>query len=438
MRWRGRQCKTKNNEETQPSKLGEYSELFFNAAVATQVAFKGNTMQPIMNTYGRLPVTFTKGEGAHVFDTDGKSYLDALSGIAVCGLGHGHPAVTRAIRDQADNLVHTSNLYGIGQQQTLAEKLTKVSNMDNVFFSNSGAEANEAAIKIARKYGHNKGITRPVILVVEGAFHGRTMATLTATANPAAQEGFGPLLEGFTRVAYNDLAAAQTAMASDENIIAVLVEPVQGEGGVTAATDEYMNGLRTLCDKHDALLMLDEIQTGNGRTGKYFAFQYFDWCPDVLTTAKGLGNGVPIGACLAKGKAAEVLQPGSHGSTYGGNPLACSAANAVIDTITQENLCERVLELGDRIRAKIKADLSDTDHILEFRGKGLMIGVVLNTQENAASIMKSALLDAGLLLNVTAGNVVRLLPPFILTNDEADSVAQKTVQQIKAFFAAQQ
>lgn len=393
-------------------------------------------MQPIMNTYGRLPVTFTKGKGAHVFDTDGKAYLDALSGIAVCGLGHGHPAVTQAIREQADNLVHTSNLYGIGQQQTLAEKLTAISGMDNVFFSNSGAEANEAAIKIARKYGHNKGISNPTILVVENAFHGRTMATLTATANPAAQEGFGPLLEGFTRVAYNDLDAAKQAVESNSNIVAVLVEPVQGEGGVTAATDDYMNGLRLLCNDNDMLLMLDEIQTGNGRTGKYFAFQYYDWQPDVLTTAKGLGNGVPIGACLAKGKAAEVLQPGSHGSTYGGNPLACSAANAVIDTIKNENLCDRVLELGDRIRAAIDAQLKDTGFVSEYRGKGLMIGVVLNTSENAAGIMKSAM-EAGLLLNVTAGNVVRLLPPFILTDEEADQIAVQVCDQITAFFAAQ-
>jgi acetylornithine/N-succinyldiaminopimelate aminotransferase len=393
-------------------------------------------MQPIMNTYGRLPVTFTKGEGARVYDTDGKSYIDALSGIAVCGLGHGHPAVTSAIREQADNLVHTSNLYGIGQQQTLAEKLTAVSGMDNVFFGNSGAEANEAAIKIARKYGHNKGVQVPTILVVDNAFHGRTMATLTATANPAAQEGFGPLLQGFHRIAYNDLSAAQQAVKENSNIVAILIEPVQGEGGVTAATDDYMNGLRTLCDNNDLLFMLDEIQTGNGRTGKYFAFQYYNWHPDVLTTAKGLGNGVPIGACLAKGKAAVVLQPGSHGSTYGGNPLACSAANAVIDTIQNENLCERVLELGDRIRSGINAQLKDTGFVSEYRGKGLMIGVVLNTSENAAGIMKSAL-DAGLLLNVTAGNVVRLLPPFILTDDEADEITQKVCDQIKAFFAAQ-
>lgn len=392
-------------------------------------------MQPIMNTYGRLPVTFIKGKSAHVFDSDGKAYLDALSGIAVCGLGHAHPAVTQAIREQADNLVHTSNLYGIGQQQTLAEKLTAISGMDNVFFSNSGAEANEAAIKIARKYGHNKGIETPYILVLDNAFHGRTLATLTATANPAAQAGFGPLVEGFTRVAYNDLAAAQNAINENRNIVAILVEPVQGEGGVTAGTDDYMNGLRELCDQNDLLLMLDEIQTGNGRTGKYFAFQYFNWHPDVLTTAKGLGNGVPIGACLAKGKAAEVLQPGSHGSTYGGNPLACSAANAVIDTINNENLCDRVLELSERIYSGLDSHLKETDYVSEYRGKGLMIGVVLNTSENAAGIMKSAL-DAGLLLNVTAGNVVRLLPPFILTNEEADEIALKVSDLIKAFFAA--
>jgi acetylornithine/N-succinyldiaminopimelate aminotransferase len=393
-------------------------------------------MQPIMNTYGRLPVTFTKAEGARVYDTDGKSYLDALSGIAVCGLGHGHPAVTRAICEQAGNLVHTSNLYGVGQQQTLAEKLTAITGMDNVFFSNSGAEANEAAIKIARKYGHNKGIEIPTILVVENAFHGRTMATLTATGSKAAQAGFGPLLEGFTRVNYNDLAAAQQAVKDNGNIVAVMIEPVQGEGGVTAATDDYMNGLRTLCDNNDLLLILDEIQTGNGRTGKYFAFQYYNWHPDVLTTAKGLGNGVPIGACLAKGKAAEVLQPGSHGSTYGGNPLACAAANAVIDTIQGENLCERVLELGYRIRNGIKAQLKDTGFVTEYRGKGLMIGVVLNTSKNAAGLMKSAL-DAGLLLNVTAGNVVRLLPPFILTDEEADLIALKVCDQITGFFSAE-
>jgi len=393
-------------------------------------------MQPIMNTYGRLPVTFTKGQGAHVFDTDGKAYLDALSGIAVCGLGHGHPAVTRAIREQADNLVHTSNLYGIGQQQVLAEKLTAVSGMDNVFFSNSGAEANEAAIKIARKFGHNKGIETPHILVVDGAFHGRTLATLSATANKAAQAGFGPLVDGFVRIPYNDLDAAKQAVANDKNLVAVLIEPVQGEGGVTSATDEFMNGLRSLCDQNDMLLMLDEIQTGNGRTGKYFAFQYFDWHPDVLTTAKGLANGVPIGACLAKGKAADVLQPGSHGSTYGGNPLACAAANAVIDTIQSEQLLARILELGDRIRSGIQGQLNNTGYVTEYRGKGLMIGIVLDTEENAAGIMKSAL-DAGLLLNVTAGNVVRLLPPFILTDDEADEIANKVSDLIKRFFAEQ-
>lgn len=394
-------------------------------------------MQAIMNTYGRLPVTFTKGKGAYVFDENEKPYLDALSGIAVCGLGHGHPAVTRAITDQAGNLVHTSNLYGVGQQQTLAEKLTRITGMDNVFFGNSGAEANEAAIKIARKYGNDKGVSLPTVLVMENAFHGRTLATLTATANPAAHAGFTPLVDGFQRVPYNDLAAAQQAVKNNSNIVAVLVEPVQGEGGVTAATDDYMNGLRELCTNNDLLFMLDEIQTGNGRTGKYFAFQHFDWTPDVLTTAKGLGNGVPIGACIAKGKAANVLQPGNHGSTYGGNPLVCAAANAVVDTIENENLCERITELGERIRASLKEHLDGTGFVTEYRGKGLMIGVVLNTPNSAASIVKSSL-DAGLLLNVTAGNVVRLLPPFVITNEEADMIAQQTSDQIKAFFVNQE
>lgn len=393
-------------------------------------------MQPIMNTYGRLAATFTHGKGAYVYDTDNRAFLDALSGIAVCGLGHGHPAITQAICEQAGNLVHTSNLYGIGRQQELAKKLTAISGMDNVFFSNSGAEANEAAIKIARKFGHNKGVDLPTILVMENAFHGRTMATLTATANKAAQAGFGPLLDGFERINFNDLDAAKQAFEHNPNIVAVLVEPVQGEGGVTCATDEFMNGLRTLCTANDALLMLDEIQTGNGRTGEYFAFQHFDWHPDVLTTAKGLGNGVPIGACLAKGKAAEVLQPGSHGSTYGGNPLACAAGCAVIDTITQENICKRVTELGERIRQKLQQHLDQTGYVKEYRGKGLMIGVVLNTEENAAGIMKSAL-EAGLLLNVTAGNVVRLLPPFVITDEEADLIAEKTAEQITAYFAVQ-
>ncbi|WP_396586813.1 aspartate aminotransferase family protein [Bermanella sp. R86510] len=395
-------------------------------------------MQPIMNTYGRLPVTFTHGKGAYVYDDQGKQYIDGLSGIAVCGLGHGHPTVTQAICEQADNLVHVSNLYGINRQQELAELLTRISNMDNVFFSNSGAEANEAAIKIARKYGHDKGIDVPTILVADNAFHGRTMATLTATGNKAVQTGFGPLLQGFERVAFNDLSAAKNAIANNSNIVAVLVEPVQGEGGVTAASDEYLNGLRALCDEHDLLLMLDEIQTGNGRTGQYFAYQHFDWQPDVVTTAKGLGNGVPIGACLAKGKAAGVLQPGNHGSTYGGNPLACSAACAVINTITNEQLCERVDELGKRIRQQLIQHLGEagSQFVSDYRGKGLMIGIALNTKENCGGIMKMAL-EAGLLLNVTAGNVVRLLPPFIISDEQADDIAEKTSNVIHAFFAAQ-
>lgn len=392
--------------------------------------------QAIMNTYGRLPVTFSHAKGAYVYGDNGNCYLDALSGIAVCGLGHAHPAVTQAICEQADNLVHVSNLYGINRQNELAEKLAAISGMNNVFFSNSGAEANEAAIKIARKYGHEKGINLPTILVAENAFHGRTMATLTATGNKNAQAGFGPLLDGFERVPYNDLEAAQNAIENNANIVAVFIEPVQGEGGVTAGLDEYLTGLRELCDQHDLLYMLDEIQTGNGRTGQYFAYQHYTWKPDVVTTAKGLGNGVPIGACLARGKAAQVLQPGSHGSTYGGNPLACSAGCAVIDTITSENLCERVQALGERIRDQLQSHLND-QQVTEYRGKGLMIGIVLNTNEACGAIMKMAL-DEGLLLNVTAGNVVRLLPPYILTDEQADTVAEKTAKVINAFLAEKQ
>jgi len=299
-------------------------------------------MQPIMNTYGRLPVTFSHGKGAWVYDLDGTAYLDALSGIAVCGLGHAHPAVTKAIQEQAEKLVHTSNLYGIDRQQALAERLTRISGLDNVFFSNSGAEANEAAIKIAKKYGSNKGIHEPQILVMTKAFHGRTLATVTATGNPAAQVGFGPLVPGFIRVPYQDANAIEALIAANPNIVAVMMEPIQGEGGLATASSEYLQAVRALCDQNDLLLIFDEVQTGNGRTGTYFNFQQHNVVPDVLTTAKGLGNGVPIGACLAKGKAAEVLQPGSHGSTYGGHPLACAAGIAVIDTIEQENLLDNV------------------------------------------------------------------------------------------------
>ena len=388
---------------------------------------------PIMNTYGRLPVTFAKGEGSWVFDTDGKKYLDALSGIAVCGLGHAHPAVTNAIREQADNLVHTSNLYGISRQQELAERLTRISGMDNVFFSNSGAEANEAAIKIARKYGHDQGIVEPQIIVMTKAFHGRTMATLTATGNPAAQVGFSPLVSGFIRIPYQDLDAAKALIAANSNIVAILLEPIQGEGGLATASTDYIQGLRKLCDEHDLLMMLDEVQTGNGRTGTYFNFQQHGITPDVLTTAKGLGNGVPIGACIAKGKAASTLQPGNHGSTYGGNPLVCSAAIAVIDSIENEvvdnkSILDNVAARSEQMRSAFTSRLIDKGLATELRGTGLMMGIVIN--QDCTQLIKEAL-DIGLLINVTSGNVIRLLPPLNINQQEAEQVVNLVCQLVE-------
>ena len=385
-------------------------------------------MQPIMNTYGRLPVTFVKGEGSWVFDTDGKKYLDALSGIAVCGLGHAHPAVSQAIREQADNLVHTSNLYGIGRQQELAERLTRISGMDNVFFSNSGAEANEAAIKIARKYGFDQGITEPQIIVMTKAFHGRTMATLTATGNPAAHVGFAPLVSGFIRVPYQDLASAEAIVAANPNVVAIMLEPIQGEGGLATASSDYIQGLRNLCDDNDLLMMLDEVQTGNGRTGTYFNFQQHGITPDVLTTAKGLGNGVPIGACIAKGKAANVLQPGNHGSTYGGNPLACAAAIAVIDSIEKENIEDNVKTRSEQMRSAFTTRLIEKGLATELRGTGLMIGIVIN--QDCPQLIKEAL-DIGLLINVTSGNVIRLLPPLNINQQDADQVVNIVCQLVE-------
>lgn len=384
-------------------------------------------MQAIMNTYGRLPVTFTSGQGSWVFDTDGKRYLDALSGIAVCGLGHAHPAVTAAICEQANHLIHTSNLYGIDRQQALAEALVRVSGMDNVFFSNSGAEANEAAIKIARKYGHQRGIHEPAIIVMTKAFHGRTLATLTATGNAKAQEGFGPLVSGFIRVPFNNLDVLSAVVKANPNVVAVMLEPVQGEGGLATAPFSYLQDVRSLCDEHQLLMILDEVQTGNGRTGSYFCYQQAGIMPDVVTTAKGLGNGVPIGACLARQQAAEVLQPGNHGSTYGGNPLACAAALAVVNTITEQELCQHAERMGDYLRAQFHQRLN-SDTLLEIRGRGLMIGLVL--KEDCPQLMAKGL-SFGILLNVTAGNVIRLLPPLNITEAEADEIVNLVCQLIE-------
>ncbi len=391
------------------------------------------SIQPVMNTYSRLSVAFDHGEGCWLFDTDGNKYLDALSGIAVCGLGHAHPAVTTAISEQASQLIHTSNLYTIPNQELLAERLTKISGMDNVFFGNSGAEANEAAIKLARRYGHAKGIDKPTTIVMEGSFHGRTMATLSATGNRSAQAGFEPLVSGFVRAPYNDVAAVKNIIANNADVVAILVEPIQGEGGVIIPADDYLNQLRELCDANDMLLMLDEVQTGNGRTGSYFAYQQNNILPDVVTTAKGLGNGVPIGACLARGKATEVLVPGTHGSTYGGNPLCCAAALAVVDTITNEKLDQRAGKLGDMIADGFRAQLGDASYVKEIRNKGLMIAIELSEAGTELAVLSKV---KGVLLNVTGGGkVVRMLPPLVMSDTEAELLVNTVSRIIKVYMA---
>ncbi len=384
----------------------------------------------LMDTYKRADTAFEMGQGAWLFDTNGNKYLDLLSGIAVCGLGHSHPAVTHAIRDQAGRLLHTSNLYEIPLQTELANRLTKVSGMDKVFFCNSGAEANEAAIKLARLYGHKQGINTPNIIVVDSAFHGRTMATLTATGNRKAQAGFEPLVNGFIRAPYDDIDAIKTIAGNTPDVVAIFVEPIQGEGGVHVPAENYLNELRTLCDENNWLLMLDEVQTGNGRTGKYFAYQHNNILPDVVTTAKGLGNGVPIGACLAQGKAAGVLQAGTHGSTFGGNPLVCAAALATVDTLIHDKLIERAESLGQRMLDGLKARLADANYITDIRGKGLMIGIELNEPCTELVMLAKA---KGLLINVTANSVIRLLPPLILTDEEADLAVEAICKLIKVY-----
>ena len=383
-----------------------------------------------MNTYGRQPVTFDRGAGVWLWDTQNNKYLDAFSGVAVCGLGHAHPAVTQAICQQAGRLVHTSNHFGIALQEELGAQLTRIAGMDKVFFGNSGAEANEAAIKIARLHGHRRNIAIPTIIVAENSFHGRTLATLTATGNRKIQAGFEPLVQGFVRVPYNDLEAMRTVARNSPNIVAVLVEPVQGEGGVHIPADDYLSGVRALCDEHGWLMMLDEIQTGMGRTGRWFACQHTDVIPDVITVAKALGNGVPIGACLARGTAAETLQPGSHGSTFGGNPLACAAALAVIKTIEQENLVARAAVLGERLLTGLNTALHDCADVTAIRGKGLMIGVELNRP--CAALIHAAR-ARGLLINVTAERVIRLLPSLILSDAEADLIIDGVTTIVRDF-----
>lgn len=386
--------------------------------------------ESIMATYRRLPVTFERGEGAWLWDTEGKLYLDALSGIAVCGLGHAHPAVSAAICEQARQLIHTSNLYGILLQENLGDDLVRLAGMDRVFFANSGAEANEAAIKIARAYGHHKGIDTPHIVVMENSFHGRTLATLSATGNRKVHAGFEPLVSGFIRVPYGDAAALEAVARNSANVAAVLVEPIQGEGGICIPPKDYLNRVRTLCDSQGWLMMLDEIQTGMGRTGRFFAFQHNGIVPDVLTLAKALGNGVPIGACLAKGAAAEALGPGSHGSTFGGNPLACRAAGAVVHTLEKQRLSERAAGLGDRLLKAFRQTLGGLKGVTDIRGLGLMIGIEL---DRPCRELVGQALDEGLLINVTADKVVRLLPPLVFSDAQADQLVDRLNPLIRKF-----
>jgi len=384
----------------------------------------------LMDTYAPLPVSFERGEGTWLWDTEGNRYLDAVSGIAVCNLGHAHPAVSEAVCQQAEKLLHTSNLYHIPLQETLAESLTRLAGMDKAFFCNSGAEANEAAIKLARLYGHRRGVKTPSIIVTDGSFHGRTLATLSATGNRRIQAGFEPLVRGFVRVEYSDLEAIRNVAKNDPDVVAVLVEPVQGEGGVRVPDDDYLPGLRQLCDEQEWLLMLDEVQTGMGRTGKMFAFQHTGIVPDVMTLAKGLGNGLPIGACLARGKAAEVFQPGSHATTFGGNPLVCSGALAVIRTLETEEIPSRAASLATRMLERFRETLADQPHVREIRGKGMMFGLEL---DRPCGELVAKALEARLLINVTAGNVIRLLPPLILSETEADELVDRVCRLIEAF-----
>jgi len=385
----------------------------------------------VMPTYARLPVVFERGEGPWLWSTDGTRYFDAISGIAVCNLGHAHPAVAAAICDQAGKLVHTSNLYGIALQEQLAAELCRLGGMDNAFFCNSGAEANEAALKLARRHGHGRGIAHPKVVVMENSFHGRTLFTLSATGNTKVQESFEPLVDSFIRVPYGNAEAV--AAIDDASVVAVLVEPIQGEGGVRVPPAEFLPALRQLCDQRGWLLMLDEVQTGMARTGAWFGFQHAGIQPDVMTLAKALGNGVPIGACLARGAAADVLTAGRHGSTFGGNPLACRAALSVIETLQRQNLIARAAFLGQRLLNGFRSALADHPQVLDIRGRGLLIGIELDRP--CAELTQRAL-AAGYLINVTAERTIRLLPPLILTDEEVQHLIEGVVRLVNDFTAA--
>ena len=383
-----------------------------------------------MGNYNPLSAEFDKGIGSWLIDMHGERYLDALSGIAVCGLGHSHPSISKVIAEQSANLIHTSNIYRIPLQEKLAEKLVGHSGMDNVFFCNSGAEANEAAIKLARLHAHKQKITDPVILVMHNSFHGRTMATISATGSSKAHQGFEPLLSGFKHIAFNDIEALKSSVNTIENIVAIMLEPIQGEGGIVIPNKNYLKTIRSICDKNNLLMIVDEVQTGMCRTGKWFAFQHEKILPDIMTIAKALGNGVPIGACLARGKSAKFFQAGSHGSTFGGNPLASSVALEVINVLETKKIDKHAAELGSYFLENFRKSLEGVQGIIDIRGKGLMMAIEL--EKNCPDLVEKAL-NNKLLINVTSGNVIRLLPPLIMTKLEADQVVSILTDTLKKY-----
>jgi acetylornithine/N-succinyldiaminopimelate aminotransferase len=385
---------------------------------------------PLMNTYGRLPIALARGRGVRVWDTDGREYLDALGGIAVNTLGHAHPKLVPALQEQVATLIHTSNYYRVPLQEQLAAKLVQISGLTNVFFCNSGLEANEGALKIARKFGHDQGIERPEIVVYEKAFHGRSIATLSATGNTKVQAGFGPLVEGFVRVPLNDVAAIEQVGKTNRNVVAVFLEVIQGEGGVNPATIDYLRAVRRICDERGWLLMLDEVQCGLGRTGKWFAHQWAGIQPDVMPLAKGLGSGVPVGAIVCGPKAANVLGPGNHGTTFGGNPLAMRAGVETLRIVEEEGLLANAATVGAQLKANLQRELGGVAGVVEVRGQGLMLGIELDRP--CGDLLKQAC-EAGLLISVTADRVIRLVPSLILSADDAREIVAKLVPLIKAF-----
>ena len=389
-------------------------------------------MSHVMNTYARQPVAFVRGEGVWLWDDTGRKYLDALAGIAVSTLGHAHPKLVRALADQAARVLHTSNLFRIPVQELAADRIAEITGLEEVFFCNSGCEANEAAIKIARRYGHDRGVQEPTIVVMENSFHGRTLATLSATGSRKVQAGFEPLVSGFVRAPYNDLGAVQRIAEINRNVVAVLVEPIQGEGGINVSSMEYLRGLRELCDRHEWLLMLDEVQCGLGRTGQWFVYQHAGIVPDVVPLAKGLGSGVPVGACVAGGRGAGVLKPGNHGSTFGGNPLACTAVVTTIDAMREQGLLQNAARVGQVMREALAAAFAGVPGVVEIRGMGMMIGVQL---DRPCGELVRAALDAGLVINVTADSVVRMLPPLVMSEAEGREAVARLAPLVKSFLA---